>query len=93
MDAVHDSALELLNSEKFRNWNWQVKRIIIGKSADSEIDRAIRPRRVEKSNLTKDRALDGDSGRCRSAFRADADHLIRAMSISDSGGWRSLIPG
>jgi hypothetical protein len=61
MDAVHDSALELLNSEKFRNWNWRIKRIIIGKSADSEtldIDRAIRPRRVEKSNLTKDRALE-----------------------------------
>ena len=34
-----------------------------------------------------------DSGRCRSAFRADADHLFRAMSISDSGGCRSLIPG
>jgi prepilin signal peptidase PulO-like enzyme (type II secretory pathway) len=34
-----------------------------------------------------------DSGRCRSAFWADADHLIRAMSISDSGGCRSLIPG
>jgi len=34
-----------------------------------------------------------DSGRCRSAFRADADHSFRAMSISDSGGCRSLIPG
>src|SRR5713101_1423996 len=33
-----------------------------------------------------------DSGRCRSAFRADADHSFRAMSISDSGGCRSLIP-
>jgi hypothetical protein len=37
--------------------------------------------------------LTADSGRCRSAFRAHADHLIRAMSISDSGGCRSLIPG
>ena len=34
-----------------------------------------------------------DSGRCRSAFRAHADHLFRAMSISDSGGCRSPIPG
>jgi hypothetical protein len=33
-----------------------------------------------------------DSGRCRSAFRAHADHSFRAMSISDSGGCRSLIP-
>ena len=31
-----------------------------------------------------------DSGRCRSAFRAGADHLIRAMAISDSGGCRSV---
>ena len=34
-----------------------------------------------------------DSGRCRSAFRADADHSFRAMPISDSGGCRSLVPG
>src|SRR5882724_6775729 len=34
-----------------------------------------------------------DSGRCRSAFRAHADHSFRAMSISDSGGCRSLVPG
>ena len=36
---------------------------------------------------------DADSGRCRSAFRAHGDHSFRAISISDSGGCRSLIPG
>jgi len=45
-----------------------------------------------RSNAFQCFGYDADSGRCRSAFRADADHLIRAMSISDSGGCRSLIP-
>jgi len=48
------------------------------------------PSGFDKSNFV---FITADSGRCRSAFRAHADHSFRAMSISDSGGCRSLIPG
>jgi hypothetical protein len=53
----------------------------------------LRPSNYSMGPFFKTIDVGADSGRCRSAFRAHADHSFRAMSISDSGGCRSLIPG
>jgi hypothetical protein len=46
---------------------------------------------IKKHRFSGFLSSDADSGRCRSAFRADADHSFRGMAISDSGGCRSIM--
>jgi hypothetical protein len=57
-----------------------------------DFNRGGRPQRRLPIEELGERSRSADSGRCRSAFRAHADHSFRAMSISDSGGCRSLVP-